>query len=67
MAATGSSSRAKSRGNGAKLSDAELDNIAGKRELLIRRIRQLYGISQEQAEKQVSSWVKRVKPLAACA
>ena len=42
-----------------RLNDAHLDAIAGSRERLILRIRQLYGISQEQTEKQVDSWAKR--------
>jgi len=43
-----------------RVTDAHLDVIGGKRELLIRKIRELYGISQEQTEKQVNSWMKRV-------
>jgi len=43
-----------------RVTDAHLDVIDGKRELLIRKIRELYGISQEQTEKQVNSWMKRV-------
>ena len=43
-----------------KLTDIHLDLIAGSRERLIGRIREVYGISQEQTEKQVSAWLKRV-------
>jgi uncharacterized protein YjbJ (UPF0337 family) len=46
-----------------KLTDAHLDVIAGKREQFIGKIRSLYGISQEQTEKQVSAWIKRVTAL----
>jgi uncharacterized protein YjbJ (UPF0337 family) len=46
-----------------KLTDAHLDAIAGKREQFIGKIRSLYGISQEQTEKQVSAWIKRVTAL----
>jgi uncharacterized protein YjbJ (UPF0337 family) len=44
----------------AKLTEHHLDAINGSRELLIGTIRQVYGISQEQSEKQVAGWVKRV-------
>jgi uncharacterized protein YjbJ (UPF0337 family) len=40
----------------AKLSDAELDLIAGNRERLADKIREVYGVSQEIAEKQLASW-----------
>jgi uncharacterized protein YjbJ (UPF0337 family) len=43
-----------------KLTDVHLDAIDGSREELIRTIRQVYAISQEQTEKQVAAWVKRV-------
>lgn len=43
-----------------KLTDVHLDLIAGSRERLTGRIRQVYGISQEQSEKQVAAWVRRV-------
>jgi len=43
-----------------KLTDVHLDAIDGSRERLVRTIRQLYAISQEQTEKQVAAWVKRV-------
>ena len=42
-----------------KLTDAHLETIAGNRMALIASIRAAYKISQDQAEKQVDSWVKR--------
>ncbi|HWH41872.1 MAG TPA: hypothetical protein VNU21_18620, partial [Usitatibacter sp.] len=45
-----------------RLTDAHLDAVGGSRELLIRTIRQVYAISQEQAEKQVAAWAKRLPP-----
>lgn len=42
-----------------KLTDAQIEALAGNRTALIGAIRSVYGISQEQAEKQVASWVKR--------
>ena len=47
----------------ARVTDEHLDAIAGKRDRLIGKIRSLYGISQEQTEKQVSAWIKRVTAL----
>jgi uncharacterized protein YjbJ (UPF0337 family) len=45
-----------------KITDAQIEALAGNRMALIGRIRSVYGISQEQAEKQVASWVKRSAP-----
>ena len=42
-----------------KITDAQIEALAGNRMALIGKIRSVYGISQEQAEKQVASWVKR--------
>lgn len=52
--------RARVKEQWAKLTDVHLDFVAGNRERLIARIREVYGISQEQTEKQVSAWLKRV-------
>jgi uncharacterized protein YjbJ (UPF0337 family) len=43
-----------------KLTTVHLDAIDGSRERLIGTIRKAYAISQEQAEKQVTAWTKRV-------
>ena len=39
-----------------KLTDDDLDVIAGKRELLAGRIQERYGVSRDEAEKQVEQW-----------
>jgi uncharacterized protein YjbJ (UPF0337 family) len=39
-----------------QLTDDELDEIAGKRDQLIGKIQKQYGISKEEAERQVKSW-----------
>jgi len=44
-----------------KLTDDELDVIAGKRDKLAGRIQEAYGISEELAEEQLSEWEKRLK------
>jgi uncharacterized protein YjbJ (UPF0337 family) len=41
-----------------KLTDDELDQIAGKRDILTGKIQKKYGIAQEEAEKQVKDWEK---------
>ncbi len=39
-----------------KLTDDQLYVIAGKRDLLAGRIQEAYGVSKDEAEKQVSVW-----------
>ena len=40
-----------------KLTDDQLDIVAGKREHLVGKIQEAYGITKEETEKQVSSWL----------
>jgi uncharacterized protein YjbJ (UPF0337 family) len=42
-----------------KLTDDDLDVIAGKRDQLLGRIQERHGLSKEEAEKQVSAWKDR--------
>ena len=42
-----------------KLTDDDLDVIAGKREQLLGKIQERHGISKEEAEKQVAVWKDR--------
>lgn len=39
-----------------KLTDDDLDVIAGKREQLMGKIQERHGISQDEAEKQITAW-----------
>lgn len=39
-----------------KLSDEELEAVAGKRERLVGKIQEVYGLSKEIAEKQLTEW-----------
>jgi uncharacterized protein YjbJ (UPF0337 family) len=41
-----------------KLTDDDLDIIAGKREELLGRIQNAYGLSREDADKQIRAWEK---------
>ncbi|HEY5141250.1 MAG TPA: CsbD family protein, partial [Methylococcales bacterium] len=40
------------------LTDDELDQIAGKRDILVGKVQAKYGIAKEEAEKQVTDWEK---------
>ena len=42
-----------------KLTDDDFDVIAGKRDQLLGRIQERYGISRDEAEKQVADWERR--------
>ena len=42
-----------------KLTDDDLDVIAGKRDQLLGRIQERHGISRDEAEKQVKDWESR--------
>jgi uncharacterized protein YjbJ (UPF0337 family) len=42
-----------------KLTDDDLDVAAGKRDQLIGRIQERYGIAQEVADRQVNDWLAR--------
>jgi uncharacterized protein YjbJ (UPF0337 family) len=44
-----------------KLTDDELNVIAGRRDLLLGRIQELYGISKDETEKQLTDWEHRIK------
>ena len=39
-----------------KLTDDDLDVIAGEREKLVGKIQERYGIAKEDAEKQIANW-----------
>jgi uncharacterized protein YjbJ (UPF0337 family) len=46
-----------------KLSADQLDVIAGKRDNLAGNIQEMYGISKEEADRQLTDWQKRMKEL----
>jgi uncharacterized protein YjbJ (UPF0337 family) len=45
-----------------KLTDDELDVISGKRDELAGRIQEAYGVSKDEAEKQIAAWEERQDP-----
>jgi len=47
-----------------KLTDDQLDVVAGKRDLLLGKIQEAYGITQDETEKQLAEWQKRVQEIA---
>jgi len=46
-----------------KLTDDQLDVIAGKRDLLLGRIQELYGISKDETKKQLADWEKSMQEI----
>jgi uncharacterized protein YjbJ (UPF0337 family) len=44
-----------------KLTDDDLEQIKGQRDLMIGKIQQRYGIAREEAERQLDEWSHRVK------
>jgi len=42
-----------------KLTDDDLDVVAGRREQLAGKIQERYGIAKDEAERQVSDWERR--------
>jgi uncharacterized protein YjbJ (UPF0337 family) len=44
-----------------KLTDDQLDVISGKRDLLAGKIQETYGVTKEDAEKQVATWEQAQK------
>ena len=46
----------------AKLTDDDLKNVAGKREALLGRLQEHYGILKDDAEKQIDEWLAKITP-----
>ncbi|MDX5403378.1 MAG: CsbD family protein [Rhodobacterales bacterium] len=46
--------------NWGKLTDDDLDQAAGKRDQLIGKIQERYGIARDEAERQVDDWSARM-------
>jgi uncharacterized protein YjbJ (UPF0337 family) len=44
-----------------QFTDDQLDVIAGRRDLLLGRIQELYGLSKEETEAQLIDWQKRIE------
>jgi uncharacterized protein YjbJ (UPF0337 family) len=55
--------KAKIRGRWDKLTDEDLHLIAGRREHLIARLQELYGLNEEHAEAQLRDWERHQEPI----
>ena len=63
MKAIGSNSRGNVKQQWGKLTDDQLDMIAGKRDHLAGKIQEIYGVTRDEAEKQLSDWQKMQKDM----
>jgi uncharacterized protein YjbJ (UPF0337 family) len=45
-----------------KLTDDDLEVIAGKRESLVGKLQERYGLAKEDAQKKADDWLKSYKP-----
>lgn len=43
-----------------KLTDDDLKNVAGKRDVLIGKIQVRYGVAKEEAESQADAWIQKL-------
>jgi uncharacterized protein YjbJ (UPF0337 family) len=50
--------KGKAREKWGKLTDSDFEQIAGKKDQLIGRIQERYGITKEEAQKQADEWAK---------
>ena len=46
----------------AKLTDHDLENVAGKKDQLVGKLQEHYGILKEDAEKQLDEWIAKLTP-----
>lgn len=44
-----------------KLTDDDLEQIAGERDILVGRVQQRYGIAKEDANRQIDEWANKLK------
>ena len=45
-----------------RLTDDHMDVIAGKRDQLLGKLQEAYGIGKDEAEQQIKDWEARIKP-----
>jgi uncharacterized protein YjbJ (UPF0337 family) len=53
--------KGKARAQWGKLSDDDLTNLQGKREQLLGKLVERYGVAKDEAEKQVNSWLSKLQ------
>ena len=45
-----------------KLTDDDLQNLSGKKDTLIGKLQERYGIMKDEAERQLDDWISRLPP-----
>ncbi|MGJ7458593.1 CsbD family protein [Halomonas sp. MA07-2] len=50
--------KGKARSSWGELTDDDVDELAGKRDQLVGKLQQKYGLAREEAEKQADEWAK---------
>jgi uncharacterized protein YjbJ (UPF0337 family) len=61
IAGTWKQAKGKVRETWGDLTDDDLEEIAGKRDILAGKIQQRYGIAKEEANKQIDKWANELK------
>jgi uncharacterized protein YjbJ (UPF0337 family) len=46
----------------AKLTDDDLENVAAKKDKLVGKLQERYGLVKEDAERQIDAWISRLDP-----
>lgn len=46
----------------AKLTDDDLSNMAGKKDQLVGKLQERYGVMKDEAERQVDEWIAKLSP-----
>lgn len=46
-----------------KLTDDDVTQLAGKKDQLVGKIQERYGVTKEEAERQVDDWIRQVERL----
>jgi uncharacterized protein YjbJ (UPF0337 family) len=45
-----------------KLTDDDVKNVAGKKDALVGKLQERYGLLKDEAEKQANEWLEKVSP-----
>ena len=52
--------KGKARSKWAKLTDDDLETISGKKDMLLGRLQQRYGMKRDDAEREVDAWIEKL-------
>ena len=52
--------KGRARSSWGELTDVELDQVGGRKDELVGRIQQRYGVEREEAERQVNDWAGKL-------